>query len=78
MQRIEDTVADVLEAMRKRGIGDYSIKCILCFCKACVQSIYCKSAASTYTKILPISYEIKCLITFRTIGYTKIDEFPKK
>lgn len=28
MQKIEDTVADVLDAMRKRGIGDYSIKCI--------------------------------------------------
>ena len=78
MQRIEDTVADVLEAMRKRGIGDYSIKCILCFCEACVQSIYCKSAASTYMKILPIPYGRKCLIAFRTIGHTKIEEFPKK
>lgn len=33
MQRIEDTVADVLEAMRKRGIGDhliqYGIHCLL-------------------------------------------------
>lgn len=28
MQKIEDAVADVLDAMRKRGIGDYSIKCI--------------------------------------------------
>ena len=28
MQKIEDTVADVLEVMRKRGLGDYSIKCI--------------------------------------------------
>ena len=28
MQKIEDTVADVLDAMRKRRIGDYSIKCI--------------------------------------------------
>lgn len=28
MQRIEDTVNDVLEAMRKRGIGDYTMKCV--------------------------------------------------
>lgn len=28
MQRIEDAVSGVLEAMRQRGIGDYSIKCI--------------------------------------------------
>ena len=28
MQKIEDTVADVLDAMRKRGLGDYSIRCI--------------------------------------------------
>lgn len=28
MQRIEDAVANVLEAMRRRGVGDYSIKCI--------------------------------------------------
>ena len=27
LQRIEDVVANVLDAMRKRGIGDYSIKC---------------------------------------------------
>ena len=29
LQKIEDTVADVLDAMRKRGIGDYSIKCTI-------------------------------------------------
>lgn len=28
MQKIEDTVAAVLDAMRKRGIGDYSIECV--------------------------------------------------
>lgn len=28
MQKIEDTVADVLDAMRKCGIGDYSIACV--------------------------------------------------
>ena len=26
LQKIEDTVADVLDAMRKRGLGDYSIR----------------------------------------------------
>ena len=28
MEKIEDAVTGVLEAMRRRGIEDYSIKCI--------------------------------------------------